>query len=202
MLTSSPMLARMYAVPVGSTTSTARRIYFTNKEIEMAKTIRLFLELVTRARLPPNILDQDLGLLLRFLRKWHCDVHCNSLIRRVRSDLTHGNIGSLQVFVIGAYGEATTLLKAAIEAKSPLHSDGWLVEGAREPFNPEYWETAFWQDGPLPRDYLLSLVNAWSETSVKGRSTEGFYDEFFHLISAARHAKPQRRKQSRKRLTS
>ncbi|BEJ14679.1 hypothetical protein CspHIS471_0404460 [Cutaneotrichosporon sp. HIS471] len=174
----SPMIAAMYGIPNISTDQQAPRMCMTHKNVESATIVRMLLEIATHSRLPKIWSNEDFGLLFRFLHKWRFDDLREHLIKDLREKLLCENWGSLRVFIIGAIDEELDLCRAAIEANCAVASEQYLVRDTTEPFDPECWDTDIWQNDPIPPDYLVALNYAWYETSVNGRSTEGFYSEF------------------------
>ncbi|BEI91640.1 uncharacterized protein CcaverHIS019_0404600 [Cutaneotrichosporon cavernicola] len=182
----SPMIAAMYGIPSCSMEQLAPRMCMTHKKVESATIVRMFLEIATHRRFPKIWTNEDFGLLFRFLYKWRFDALREHLIMDLRGKLLVENWGSLDVFIVGAIGGELDLCRAAFEANCAVASERYLVRDTIEPFDPACWATEFWQNCPIPRDYLVALKHAWCETSVNGRSTVGFYAEFAEKLHEIR----------------
>jgi hypothetical protein len=169
----------MFAAPAASRNSRTRSLHFAAPG-ETSNVVRLFLDAVVHHKFQIDAPLADLGNLLRLLYKWLCSTQFKLVINSVRWLLANGEMGSLQVFVIGAHAAQLTLCHDAIQANTGAHDAEWRVDAKLpEPFDPNNWRRRFWENGPCPSDiWVAALMGAWRETSVNGRLTERFYPNF------------------------
>lgn len=138
-----------------------RVISFTDKNIESACSIRIFLSLCTaetwRGFLHPDWLSQ-VARAVQFLRKYDCPMPTRVICLMMRDTVKHAQVDPEKAFCIAAILDDIQLATSVVKAGGKLFAGFNYALGVEEilPFNTFV---------AIPTDYLYGLVYSWMLTT-------------------------------------
>jgi hypothetical protein len=175
---------------LASESESSKTIEFTDNDLETSAVIRLFLETITRYRLPggKHIETPRLVAFASFLMKWDCDGVLQLLLLQLRAWLLQGSkeTNAWGVWTVGAVAGDIDVCTIALSR----HDHKWGRQSTDDPnyhkskaiaFDPTGWGISIWRSG-IPPEYLCALSRAFGDVGATDKLAGAFKAHLEKLI--------------------